>query len=270
MAVWDTRDKNHVISQGSIEADLGVGNRRLMVLSGIVLMEWRYDSDEVRRSEERVLLGVYARDLEQWSAHVGLASIQNDESAFAFAADWARVELNSDTGELELVVNTALMGEWSALHRFSYQVVVTAVRVGTAITGTISWPAALFRPESDDPANAQNVFSVVANRYEMTPSSGSNAFTGTFAFEKLTPLIPGVIESLDVVNDQYQASYRIPNPPMASNLRVTLGVAEAFRVQSPQASIGVSQTKGPYSFTLTPQNPAEEIDFRVFPAAGVR
>jgi len=46
------------------------------------------------------------------------------------------VELDPASGELILVVNTALMGEWSALNRFSYQVVVTVVRVGAAITGS--------------------------------------------------------------------------------------------------------------------------------------
>ncbi|ORA29321.1 hypothetical protein [Mycobacterium aquaticum] len=258
MGVWNSQNPNQVVSMGTIEADLGVANRWLLVMSGIVLLEWRYDSDVVLRGEERVLLGVHARDLEQWSAYVGLASIQNSESGFLFATDWARVELDPNTGELVLIVNTALMGEWSALHRFSYQVVATVVRVGTAITGTITWPTELFRPESDDPAIAQSVLTVVANRYENVPASGGN-----FGYENLTPLVPGAIEHLTVSADECQASYRIPNPPMATDLRVTLNIAQAFSAQDPGASVGWGQTKGPYDFTLTPQHPTEEIDFQI-------
>jgi hypothetical protein len=108
------------------DADLGVGNRQLIVLPGIVVLNWRYNSDVIWRGEERVLLGVNARNIEQWSAYVGLASIANNDSEFGFSTDNARVELDSATGELILVVITALMGEWSALNRFSYQVVVTS------------------------------------------------------------------------------------------------------------------------------------------------
>ena len=258
MSVWDSRNPNHVLSMGNIEADLGVANRRLLVMSGIVLLGWRRDSDEVLHGEETVLLGVHARDLEQWSAYVGLASIQNSESGFVFATDWARVELDHTTGELILVVNTALMGEWSALHRFSYQVVATVMRVGTEITGTISWPTELYRPESEDPAIAQSVLTVTANRYESVPSTGGN-----FGYETLTPLVPGAINQLTVSRGQCQASYRIANPPMATDLKVTLNVAKAFSAQDPGASVAWGQTKGPYDFTLTPQHPTEEVDFQI-------
>jgi hypothetical protein len=265
MAVWDTRNPGQVTSVGVVDADLGVGNRRLIVLSGIVVLNWRYDSDVIWRGEERVLLGVYARNIEQWSAYIGLASIANDESEFVFATDNARIELDPATGELILVVNTALSGEWSALNRFSYQVVVTVVRIGAAITGRITWPTALFRPESQDPAIAQRLFSVVANRYEYI-----SATSNTFAYEKLTPLIPGAVEKLVVGEDHCDAFYRITNPPMATDLKVTLGVADEFRAQSPGVNIAWGQSKGPQHFVLSPAHPAEEVDFAIGEGPQVR
>ena len=180
------------------------------------------------------------------------------ESGFVFATDWARVELDHATGELILVVNTALMGEWSALHRFSYQVVATVMRVGTEITGTISWPTELYRPESEDPALAQSVLTVTANRYESVPSTGGN-----FGHETLTPLVPGAINQLTVSRDQCRASYRIANPPMATDLKVTLNVAKAFSAKGPGANIAWGGArKGPTTSRSRPNTPPRKSTSR--------
>lgn len=253
MTVFDARDSNQVASVSVIDADLGVGNRRLIVASGIVLLAWRYDSDETWRGEERVLLGIHARDLEQTSAYVGLASIANDESGFVFATDAARVDLNPDNGELELVVKTALMGEWSALNRFAYQVVATVVRVGSSITGKISWPTELYKPAPGDTGAVQTVLSITANKHEMVKGPA-------FPFERLTPLIQGSIDKLDVGRETCVASYRIPNPPMALPLKVTLTVQPSM---SPGNSVAAGRTSGPDVFTLTPNHPSEVVDFAI-------
>ena len=117
MQILDVRNPAQVTSVGQIDADLGAGNRRLLVLSGIALTDWKYDSDELAHGETQINLGVYARDLEQWSAFVGLASISNDETEFVLATDTARVELDPGSGEALLKVHTALMGEWSCVGR---------------------------------------------------------------------------------------------------------------------------------------------------------
>lgn len=255
MGEWFANNKDHVGSMRVIDADLGVGNRRLIVASGIVIMNFRYDSDATWRGQERVWLGIFARDLEQSSAFVGLAAIANDESGYVFATDSARVELDQSSGELSLVVDDAVMGESSSLYRFGYQVVVTVVRVPAVITGTIRWPTTLFRPASDDPAIVRPMLGITANHDETV------SFPDSFAFERLTPVAPGYIETLRVEPEWCTCTYRIADPPMAMPLKVTLTLGEGF------GTGGVPllgwQVSGPSIFTLTPMNPATVVDFEI-------
>jgi hypothetical protein len=257
MQTLDVRDPNQVVSVSQIDADLGVAGRRLLVLSGIALTDWKLDSDELHRGETLVRLGVYARNLEQWSTFVGLASIGNDETSFVFATDTARVELDPNSGELLLFINTALMGEWSYLGRVSYQVVATVVRVSPHIAGTITWPKSLFTPPSRDASTVAGELTVLANRYErVTPPDG-------FAYDKLTPVMPGQIVRLDIGVVDCVAHYRIDNPPMALPLKVTVDAGRAFRSNAP-GSVVVGQTAGPNVFTLTGGAPSVDgLDFAV-------
>jgi hypothetical protein len=93
MQVLDVRDSSEVESASAIGADRGVAGRRLPVLSGVALVNGECDSGEVWRGETQVGLGIFASNLEQWRALVGLASTANDESSFVFAADTAQVRL---------------------------------------------------------------------------------------------------------------------------------------------------------------------------------
>jgi hypothetical protein len=258
MQILDVRDPNQVVSVSQIDADLGVANRRLLVLSGIALTDWKLDSDELHRGETQVRLGVYASNLEQWSAFVGLAHISNDETSFVFATDTARVELDPNTGELLLFVNTALLGEWSYLGRISYQVVVTVVRVAPHIAGTITWPKTLFTPPSRDVSTVAGSLTVLANRYERISPPG------LFPYDKLTPVMPGQIVRLDISRTDFVAYYRIDNPPMAVDLQVTVNATgPAFQVPAP-AAIAVGQVAGPHVFKLTGGAPfADGIDFAI-------
>lgn len=257
MQTLDARDPNQVASASQIDADLGVGGRRLLVLSGIALTSWELDSDETSRGATKVRLGVYARNLEQWSAFVGLASIANDETAFVFATDTARVELDQNSGELSLIFNTALMGEPSALNRVSYQVVVTVVRVTPHIAGTITWPKSLFTPPSRDVSTVASQLTVMANRHErITPQ-------GAFPYDKLTPVAPGQIVRLDIGPNDCVAHYRIDNPPMALPLKVTVDAGPAFRTNAP-GTVVVGRVAGPDVFTLTGGAPSVDgLNFAV-------
>jgi hypothetical protein len=255
--VLDARDPQQVASATVLDADLGVGNRHLLVMSGIAIYGWTIDTDETAHGEARVLLGVYARELEQATPFVGLASISNDETAFVFATDSARVDLNPETGELSLYLRTAVMGEWSGFNRFAYQVVATVVRVGSSISGTITWPKTLMKPPSNDPATVAPHLTVVANRHELTPPSGLFG-----PMDKLTPLVPGAILSVSVGRSECQATYRIDNPPMAMPLKVTLGVGSGFAPVA-AGTVVAGQTSGPDVFTLSPFSPSETIDFAI-------
>lgn len=261
MTDFYAKDDRQVGSRSDIDVDLGVGGRRLIVTSGIVLLGWQYDSDETWRGHETVWLDVFAHDLEQWSAFVGLASIANDESGFVFAVDSATVRMDAASGELILEINDALMGESSSLNRISYQVVATVVRTTTGISGKISWPTALWKPGSSDPGEAQQQLTVVANRYEVVKPPGG------FAYTKLTPIAPGLIESLQVTETQCVATYRIPNPPMGVDLQVTVTAGADFHAP---AGVGVGQVSGPTTFVLSPAQPNAQADFAVGALEGVR
>jgi hypothetical protein len=251
--ILDVRDPKQVESVSFIDADLGAANRRLLVMSGIALIDFRYDSDELWRGQTQVRLGVFASNLEQWSAFVGLAVIGNDESPFVFAADTATVSLDKMTGELLLDINTALMGEWSYLGRISYQVVVTIVRVSPHIAGTITWAKSIFTPQALDSSLVAGALVVMANRHErITPPSG-------FAFDKLTPMTPGHIFKLESHGENFVAFYRVDNPQMAIPLKVTVEASGPFQQAG---TVLVGQVAGPMVFTLTGSAPSiEVIDF---------
>jgi hypothetical protein len=251
--ILHARNPSEVSSAKVIEADLGVGNRRLLVISGIAIYNWTVDTDEVQTGEVRVMFGVYARELEQASPFVGLASISNEESEFLFATDITRVDLDEETGELSLYVQTNLQGERSGFNRFAYQVVATVVHTSAFIEGTIAWPTSLMRPPSDDPSTVAPYFKVVANHREMTDDP---YFQPT---EKLTPVTPpAAIQSLGIEGDRCVARYRIDNPPMGMELKVTATVQPGF---VPSGPVSATQVSGPDNFILSPQHVSETVDF---------
>ena len=247
---------NEVSSASAIEADLG-GNRRLLVMSGIAILDWRVDTDETQYQPLRVWLGKYTRDLVEATRFVGLASIANGESEFDFSAYNAVVDFDKSTGELYLDVDTKVFGEWSAFYRLSYQVVALIAHVGTSIQGTITWPTALMRPPSDDPSTVAPHLTVMANHHELT--SGGGPFG---AVERLTPLIPGAIESLAIDNGTCRARYRVENPPMGVELKVTVTVQPGF-ASSPGGPVVAARVSGPDVFTLSPSDTSETVDFAI-------
>lgn len=260
MQVLDVRADNpkQVESATQLSADLGVANRHLVVLSGIALIDWMYDSDATFRGETLVRLGVHVSSLEQASAFVGLASISNDESSFVFSADTATVRLDPDSGELLLHINTALMGEWSFLGRISYQIVATVVRIAPHIGGKITWHKSLFTPRSLDPSLLTGMLTIVARRTEIVNIPGS-----AFPFEKYTPLTPGQVFRLEKHGDDFVAHYRVDNPVMAVTLDVDVKHGQGWNYAA-GATLSVQHIAGSMPFTLTGSFPfVDGVDFRV-------
>jgi hypothetical protein len=247
---------NEVSSERHIEADIG-GNRRLLVMSGIAILDWRLDTGDPQSRSVRVWLNEYARELEHATPFVGLASIANGESEFDFSVIEPSVGVDPNSGELYLDVVTVVFGEWSAFYRFSYQVVALVAHVGTTIEGTITWPQSLMTPPSTDPATVAPDLIVVANRHELSSGDGPWAIA-----EHLTPLVPGTLESLTIQDDTCQAHYRIENPPMAVPLKVTVSVQPGF-AQSPGAPVLAARISGPDVFTLSPYETSETVDFAI-------
>ena len=242
-----------VVSQSTITgAELGDG-KTLVVLSGVALIDWKYDSDVVWHGQTEVNLGFFASNIDQASAFIGLASVMNDDSSFLFAADTVSVGLR-DSGELYLHIDTALMGEFSYLVRISYQVVATLAIVSPHIAGTITWPASMFTPQAPDPGLVSGAFGIVANHIEhINPPSGG------FGFTKLTPLTPGQIFKVEKQGSNFVAHYRIDNPKLALPLQVTVDAGPPF-----PGNALCGQINGPREFTLTGSMPSMDgVDFIV-------
>ena len=129
-----------VASASFFESFVGVPAKRLLIFSGIAVPAIEVDDDDdIYRDEVIVRLGQFATVLHSSVTNVALASVSNDESAFVFAVDAGKLELDA-SGELILKVNTAAMGDDSALNRFSYQIVAHTSRVSARISGTIRVP----------------------------------------------------------------------------------------------------------------------------------
>ena len=140
----DAHNPAHVAHHAVIDADLGVGGRRLVVISGIARPEWTIDSDETHRDECRLKLHVAAGNMEQVTVHTGLASIGNEDTEYVFATDSSKVVVDA-AGELVLHTQLAVMGEKSSLYRFGYQIVLDHPRGRREISGTITWQTAWLR-----------------------------------------------------------------------------------------------------------------------------
>lgn len=258
MTDFDVNDPDRVASPLAIDADLGVGGRRLIVASGIGRPEWQIDTDEVTRGHDRVLLRIPADKIEQATVHVGLASISNDDSGYAFAVDEAALEVDPQ-GELVLGVKTAVMGEWSSLNRFSYQVVAVITRTVAEISGKITWPKRLFTPASTHPFDVAANVAVALNSRVTKPSDGP--FGGEI--ETLTPIAAGEITAVTIGDDEVVALYRISHPQKSVPLRVTVAVT-GFRTGGGE-SVGIGPVApGADIFTLSVNDPGRSgVDFSI-------
>jgi len=199
-----------VAGHSVLRADLGADGRTMVVMSGIAVPEFEIDDDQLHREACRVHLAEPGERMEQASIHVGLASISNDDTEFAFAVDSATLERDPATDQLVLAVQLAISGERSFLHRFSYQVVLLERVVATEITGTLTWPTANFSPVPPDPAMVGGTFSVVA-------LEGAGVPVG--------PVIAsGTITSVTPAADVFHATYRIADAPKDKLLTVVCNV----------------------------------------------
>jgi len=251
----DVHNSSQVGNHDVIDVDLGVGGRRLVVISGIACPEWRIDDDEVHREECRLRLRVPAGAIEHATVHTGLASIGNDDTEYVFATDQSRLEVD-DVGELVLVTHLAVMGEPSSLNRFSYQVVLTTRVVVSEISGTITWPTAWFRPVSPTPSAVGGTFTVMAN--ERTTTSGAGPFGGVV--EHLTPVTPGQLVSVEMGETDCRARYRISDPPKGRELKVTV---TQHGLQGPGLISIYPIIPGGDLVTLSPAQPSRDgVNFR--------
>ncbi len=239
-----TSNSQQVTSFSMIKADLGTDGWQLLVLSGIARPEWLVNDDgNLYQMTFVVHQGVFASNLGQANAMVGLASIHNDDSAFTFAVDEATVTLDP-AGELLLNVHGALMGSTTVLSRFSYQIVATLVSVTSRISGEVTWLPTTWAPPSLDPGVVGAQLGIVANQFQLIPAPPPPA-PSSFGTVQLTPLVNGYVTSVAETAGSYVAQYEIDNVPLGQQLQVSVALGNVFG-----GSTAV-HVDGPSVFTLT-------------------
>ena len=255
--VLHTSDPRQVSSPSVFEVLVGEPARQLVILSGIAIPEfWTNHDEEVNRTEIVVHLGVFVAGLDRATAHVGLASIANDETNFLFALDNARVDVDGN-GELLLHVDAALLGEETLIHRFGYQVVAHVHRVRARISGTIRVPKDILDIDGWSTNDVASLFEITANRVEQVPPSGSGM---QFATERLIPVAYGHVVQVRTTRSDAFVDYAIDGCPFNVPLRVEVKLVGRLALPA----VGVGQTAGPRPVLLSGSQPdAAGVDFGV-------
>jgi hypothetical protein len=256
MIELDSNVSTQVDNPRVIEATLGKADRKMMIFSGIALPEWSVNDDEhVYHEDVRINLRRTVLAVEQATVTVGLASISNDDTVFLIAADTAQIDIDPVSQELVLKVALALQGEHTGLNRFGYQVVAVVTTQATGISGTIRWNRDIFDATHQTAGGIARMFQITANKVErVTPPGG-------FAFDRYTPVAPGVTTGFSRDADGFAVPYEIPGAPYNQPLVVRVEVGTDFNsFGTPVAA----QISGPNPVVLTIATPGVTgVDFRV-------
>jgi hypothetical protein len=121
-------DPAEVASASSLDVLLGEPSRHMLIFTGLAQSKTGSNTEDWPPTRDKVYVKFgrfVAQDPKdgEWSATVGLASISNGDSDYVFATDSVKVE-RDNSSELQLVVDTAALGQDSAIHSFSYQATV--------------------------------------------------------------------------------------------------------------------------------------------------
>lgn len=238
----------NVPSSPYIEFDTLTPGTKGVVLSGIAVPEWHINDDGKTYRESYVIdLGYPAIEVTSATASVGLASIYNSGSAFLFGTDDFTIGIDPNSQNMTLTVDLACLGAKSNLSRIAYQVVAIVVTQQTGISGTITFPQALFGSAPNTPAGLKPLLVISANMYVNDPAPPHGGFgTGHYV-----PVAYGAITGVTTHAGDVVASYDIASPPYNLNLIALV----AMTPQHP-ATTGFSQVAGPDPITVTVQIPS--------------
>jgi hypothetical protein len=256
--VLSALDPKQVASATQFEVLLGDPDaRRLLIMSGIAVPEfWTNHDEETSQQEILVRLGTHVAHLEPGAVtNLGLASIENDETNFAFRVDSGQLEHDPSSGELVLRVAAAILGEETWLHRFSYQIVAHVRRARAQVSGVIGVPADIRDMTHLSEGLLDAAFEITANRVER------GGVPGGFAFDKLIPVATGSPTAVRRGNDGMQfVEYAIDGCPFSVPMIVEVKpVGPGW-----PGSIGCGQVAGARPVTLTGIAPdASGVDFSV-------
>jgi hypothetical protein len=160
-------DPKQVAAPSMFEALIGEPAVRLAIFSGIAIPEfWTNHDEETSETDIVVRLNYHVAGLDRSVVHVGLASIENDETNFLFAVTMGKLEVEPGTGELLLRVWAAILGEQTLIHRFGYQIVAHVRAVAARISGTVIVPRGILDLSDMSQADIAGLFEITANRIE--------------------------------------------------------------------------------------------------------
>jgi hypothetical protein len=153
-----------------------------------------------------------------------------------------------------LRVQAAVLGDDTALHRFSYQIVAKVTRVASQIAGSIRVPRNLLDLANKTHSEVEATFRVTAYRIEIPPSVPKP----TFVPENLIRVAPGQLGAVTAAGEESFVSYTIDGCPFNTPLRVQIEVSGNLQ------GLAALQVTGPRDIHLTSIVPAVGgIDFAV-------
>jgi hypothetical protein len=258
MITLDANDSNQVASANVVRATLTDADEEMVICSAIAIPEWNTFEDDYIASETAIInLRETVLAIKQATVSVGLASIGNGNTNFEFALNDTSLSVDPITQEMKLSVDMALMGNPSALDRFSYQVVARVTKQVTGIDGTINWTSALFDASGLSPTQVAQLFQVSAGTSAYVPPASGKGFGSTV----YTPRAFGTTGALQNNNGNFVLPYTIPGAPYGVNLSVTVGINAGFA--SGRQNIA-EQISGPNPVVLTTGSPGiKGVDFSI-------
>jgi hypothetical protein len=259
MPILDVNDPNQVDHPSKLEIDIDHAGRKMVIFSGIARPEWEITDDTHLYQETFIVnLRYTVLAVDQATITVGLASIGNNDTDFQFALNTAKLCVDDTSQELMLSVDCSLMGDWSTLNRFGYQIVATVTTQITGITGSIRWKKDIFDPSALSQGEIAQLFLIAANREEIIPPPPEGGF-GTVNY---IPLAYGTASTLTHDKNDFIVQYNIPGAPYNQPLVVTVQVGPLFRPTAGSPMAG--QIAGPSPLILTVADPGVSgVDFRV-------
>ncbi len=260
-------DKDHpqdVSSPKMLDIFLGTPLHHLLIYTGIAIPEWESQSN-VDNEQVQVHLGrpigndgnpFNVTQLVHYTATVGLASIENEDSDFVFATEDVGVSLTPG-GELVLVSNIAVQGEPSQLHRFSYQVNAIIDVDEPLISGIIFWSATLASPSGENAAATLNrtddLFTITAVVIPPAPDApfGGGVSAQVVAVGEVTGTL---LEQPPDFQARFPGGFSVPyvirNVPLETPVHIKVEIQPgAFTPHFPATQLDLRQVSGPDPIT---------------------
>jgi hypothetical protein len=235
---------------------VGTTPRQLLIFSGVAIPDWE-SKRNLDREEVIVRLGATTTPNFEATAAVGLATIENEDSDFWFAADSATVDADPMDGTLQLHVPIAVLGNPSVFHRFCYMVNVLSDPITAKIAGLISWPRFYGDPTFAVLNGGNPMFRIAIGQTVSIPGP-PDGFSSTKFIENTA----GFSSKPVLAGDRWVAAYEVDNVPLGQQWQVQPALLGGTLVGPPPGYIASPGFSPQQVVQLTPSAPAANgVDF---------